>query len=359
MTDAPAPGIYYDVPEGEYRAWDALNWSLIKRMAHAPAAFRYFQTTDETDDDEKAHLELGKALHMAVLQPAEFARRYITAPQSYPTVVAPTGWTAKQADDTGMVYTVATGRGGNRKEFTVQIDHASTTALTLADDVTAQIVAKPWNKNANYCGNWEKRQAEAGMVIISPRELRRVRTMADALWSLKATQLMLDGAQTEVSIVWPDQQTGLLCKARIDAVNGCEIADLKTTGRSAAWERFCPDCLNYGYAGQAAFYRDGYDWATRNVLKQDVPEGPMFRFLVVESNPPYLPAVYDLYDQPDAPSAEFMEHGRQLYHGYLQQIAYCQKHDSWPGHNPGPPDQQTEPMELVPLEWMKLQGRIS
>lgn len=359
MTDAPAPGIYYDVPDAEYRAWDALNWSLIKRISHTPAAFRYFQTRDELDEEEKAHLELGKALHMAVLQPAEFARRYITAPQSYPTVVAPAGWTAKQADDTGMVYTVATGRGGNRKEFTVQIDHASTTALTLADDVTAQIVAKPWNKNANYCAAWEKQQAEAGMVVISPRELQKVRAMADALRSLPATKIILDGAKTEVSIVWPDQQTGLTCKARIDAVNGCEMAEIKTTGRSAGWEGFCPEYYKFGYAGQTAFYRDGLNWVTRHVLKREVPRGTMFRFLVAESNPPYLPAVYDLFDTPDASSYEFLEHGRQLYHGYLQQIAYCQKNNSWPGHNPGPPDQQTEPMELIPLEWMKLQGRIA
>ena len=49
-TDPPPPGIYPDVPEAEYRAWDAYNWSSLKRCAISMEQFKYdWDHLDESD----------------------------------------------------------------------------------------------------------------------------------------------------------------------------------------------------------------------------------------------------------------------------------------------------------------------
>jgi len=57
----------------EYLRVDATNWSLLRWMARSPAHYQYAKAHGTEDTKAKA---AGRALHVAVLEPAEFGHRY-------------------------------------------------------------------------------------------------------------------------------------------------------------------------------------------------------------------------------------------------------------------------------------------
>jgi hypothetical protein len=61
--------------------------------------------------------------------------------------------------------------------------------------------------------------------------------------------------QTELSLVWTDETTGLRCKCRIDALSGF-LYDLKTTSSNTTQE-FLKSAFKYYYHSQMAFYERG------------------------------------------------------------------------------------------------------
>lgn len=69
----------------------------------------------------------------------------------------------------------------------------------------------------------------------------------------RASSLFSQAKEREVTVLWTDPETGLSCKARIDAMAGVILADLKTTV-DASVEKFQASIFQYGYHRQAAMY---------------------------------------------------------------------------------------------------------
>lgn len=101
--------------------------------------------------------------------------------------------------------------------------------------------------------------------------------------------LFTDGAP-ERTLVWEEQ--GVLCKARLDWLRDDHraIDDLKTTSASAAPEAWPRTMLGFGGDLQMAFYLRG----ARRVLGVT----PAFRFVAVETSPPYALTTFSV--SPDA-----------------------------------------------------------
>ena len=91
---------------------------------------------------------------------------------------------------------------------------------------------------------------------------------------------------------------------------------MKTTqdGRARAFEK---SVANYGYARQAAFYRDGF-------AKVGVPV-EAFVFVAVEKSAPWLVSLFMLDD-------ESMQRGEAMVREDLRTLAECLERDEWPGH---------------------------
>lgn len=70
MSDALAPGLYPDMSRAEYDALDRVNFSTLKSMARSPAHYFHGLHTQWEDTPSK---KLGRAVHLAVLEPARFA----------------------------------------------------------------------------------------------------------------------------------------------------------------------------------------------------------------------------------------------------------------------------------------------
>jgi hypothetical protein len=169
---------------------------------------------------------------------------------------------------------------------------------------------------------WEDFCAESGdKEVITAAEMERLEGMREALRAHPAARKALEQiAEVERSIFF--QSGGVDCRCRPDAIlrNGVML-DLKTT-RDASADAFSRSMATFRYHVQAAFYSDGYAAETGQTP-------PGFVFLAVETEPPYLCAVY-------VASEAMILRGRRDYIEDLKTYRTCLETDTWPGLSPDP-----------------------
>lgn len=192
----PEIGIYPNVPAEEYFGWEAMNRSTLE---HAGRSMLHLQAAMSEPSKSTAAMELGTALHCAVLEPDAFSRRYIVAPK--------------------------------------------------VDRRTKEGKA-----------TWESFVASAdGKSIIDSEDRAAVQAMADSIRCHPRASTLLDvPGDNEVCVVWDDKETGIRCKARIDRYAAGRIGvDIKTTA-NASPGAFAKSVFDYGYHRQMAWYADGF-----------------------------------------------------------------------------------------------------
>lgn len=207
--------------EQEYREHPGVNKSTLWEIRKSPKHYKWL--LDHPTEDTPA-LKMGRAIHMAVLQPREFAKSYAVAPAGIDrrTKEGKAAWERFLADADGM-------------EILTQDEHD--TVIGVAHSVTAEA-----------------------------REF---------LWR----------SSKELPLFWDDRRTGIRCKCRLDGKKLTKdrliLFDLKTT-RDASTVAFVKSALNLGYHVQAAHYING---AIANKLNKGKPVE--WWFIAVEKDPPY------------------------------------------------------------------------
>ena len=352
------PGVYFHVPEKQYRAWPAWNWSVLSHARKCMEAVKYAWDHDtegagsDDEEDEPKHLTEGRLFHLALFNPGQLPDEFAFKPKTYPDLAKRTGQslTVTTGED-GKSWTVSQGRGSAKKECSAWWD-----GERIVGDLPDELVVvseKAWNANATFCRAWEREQEQSGKSAVSVKQKETAEAMARRLMEFPCVERFLENAETEVSIVWIDAETGLLCKARLDAVSAWQIADAKKTRKAASWDTWAHTMRNFGYDGQAAFYRAGLNAA----LKADgrkVPTVPTFTFFVCEDQPPYLPAVYDLIQEPTTVSFDWYVVGNERWAGALQQVRYCLDAGHWPAYCNAKAGEPPEPSELAVPDWLRV-----
>ena len=72
-------GIYKNLPAEQYFAEDRINNSGLKLIARTPAHYKYYKEHQQ-EKPPTPQMQLGTAVHCAVLEPATFKDRYTVAP---------------------------------------------------------------------------------------------------------------------------------------------------------------------------------------------------------------------------------------------------------------------------------------
>ena len=134
-------------------------------------------------------------------------------------------------------------------------------------------------------------QENEGKTIITEIEFECIKGMENVLFSNKDIARKLHGNK-EVPMVWQDPLSSVLCKGKVDIINGGQIVDIKTT-QDASFEAFRRSAYKYGYNRQSAFYLDGFG-------------AKSFVFIVIEKKAPYNVGVYHC-------SNDFIDSGREEY----------------------------------------------
>ena len=176
----------------------------------------------------------------------------------------------------------------------------------------------PWNRNPWKGELDELRKAYPEATILKADEYDAVLRMRDNVHAHPViSQLLTD--EVELSAVWEDSATGILCKGRFDCVNRkhAALVDLKKT-RDASPHGFLRAIGSYAYYLQAAMYISG-----AHVLGLPIQH---FVFVAIEDYPPYAVAAYRITDK------ALMAAEHEL--GALMQVyKECVEADHWPAYS--------------------------
>jgi exodeoxyribonuclease VIII len=192
-------GLFPNMPEAEYRAIPAANATALKAGRRSIAHMRW---TMQNPKAPTPAMELGTAVHMALLEPQRFKDTYAACPE----------------------------------------------------DCTR--ASKVWKDHVAFCD-------KSGMTPITYGDYHDLLAMCRGVIANPDADAMLKQAgQCEYVAVWQDPGTGLACKARLDKyLPGALALDIKTT-RNASREVFSRDCYTLGYWQQIAWYREGFKRAS-------------------------------------------------------------------------------------------------
>ena len=232
-TPAPEPGIYEDIPNADYHAWDACNASRLKlyeAFSHNAVRLRHELLNPAPPT---AALIAGTAFHAYCESPELFRQRAIRGPAcNRATKAGKAAWASWIDQLTGPI-------GDQFREL-------------LASD--ARVDAYP------------AAAAKLGYAMLMGPEYDAIVEMGESagehpivrkLWETPAySDETRAGRQIEVSIVWIDSDTEVLCKGRIDCLVRYVAADLPCC---SVWDYKTVVGDQRTNAGQASFR-----WEIRN-----------------------------------------------------------------------------------------------
>jgi len=176
------------------------------------------------------------------------------------------------------------------------------------------VVGPDARRNSNI---WKQFVAEnPDKEVIKPDDMAAAIAIYNKISQSHAMRL-LSGGVSQVVAIWEDEETGLLCKSRMDYLNTDInlITDLKTT-QSSKPESFSRDIDKYKYHMQSAFYTDG-------MIKATGETDWAFAFFAVEKVEPYVASAFQLGDLS-------IEIGREMYRKAITKYAECLKTNEWP-----------------------------
>lgn len=163
-----------------------------------------------------------------------------------------------------------------------------------------------------------------GAIPLKPSEMAQVKAMAAKLREhpLAAALLVPEGGDPEQTLVWQDDETGIMCRAMLDwlpARRGQRliIGDYKTAP-TADPEAFRSSVHKWGYHQQDDWYLDG-------VRALGLDDDPDFVFVVQMKTPPYLVSLVRLDEEALRVGAQRNRQARRIY-------ARCRETGIWPGY---------------------------
>lgn len=199
-------------------------------------------------------------------------------------------------------------------------------ASVLGDGETIVVVkADAWRSNEAKAKRAEA--YEAGKVPILTKDAETVAAMAEAIKSSPAAMALLTGGRSEQSIVWRDDRSGVMCRAKFDHVprrhNGRQVAlsDYKTT-TDVDPEAIGKTIADHGLHQQADWYLSG----ARALGLAD--HDTRFVFIFQAKTAPYLVSVVELDETTLRIGA-----GRNRW--ALDTYKQCTTTDEWPPYVQG------------------------
>lgn len=279
LIDAPCTIDGQDIEA--YHRGPGISKTGLDHVARSPATFYalHLDPARPAEKERAGQLE-GQLAHCAILEPAEFDKRYAVLPADAPRRPTDAQWNAKKPSP---------------------------------ESAEAMEWWTAWNKSS------------AGRTIITHAQRATALRQAESVRRLPDVAEALAAGRPEVSAYWIDPDTGVLCRCRPDWVhpagdNGVILLDVKTYSDASPAE-FARQIARKRYHVQDAFYSDGFARASGlDVLA--------FVFVAVETEWPFAASAVML----DAPSKA---QGMQQVRRDLTTYAACLAANEWPGHGTG------------------------
>ncbi|EMZ4389462.1 PD-(D/E)XK nuclease-like domain-containing protein, partial [Salmonella enterica] len=158
VPDDIQPGIYYDIPNEAYHAGPGVSKSQLDDIADTPAIYLWRKNAP-VDTEKTKSLDTGTAFHCRILEPEEFSKRFIIAP-----------------------------------EFNRRTSAGKEEEKTFLEEC-----------------------ARTGRTVLTAEEGRKIELMYQSVMALPLGQWLVESAgYAESSVYWEDPETGILCRCRPD-----------------------------------------------------------------------------------------------------------------------------------------------
>jgi hypothetical protein len=187
------------------------------------------------------------------------------------------------------------------------------------------------SRRSNAVQATEKKARLAGKIPLLPKEAELVRAMVAATRAHpEFARLLTPGTFTaELVIVWEDPATGVMCRAKLDAVphyvGDMLVIDAKTKAGHADPGSVSAMVAKHAYHQQIAFYIAGVRaMIARGLLAPVETITPLL--LVCGKEPPHVPLCRPMVDCD-------IEMGERQIRKALDLYATCQATGEWPGYD--------------------------
>jgi exodeoxyribonuclease VIII len=252
----------YRLTYAEYDAIEAVRMSDLSNIDVSPKHYQHKLSNRQSS----AALELGNATDVAVFEPELFVERYVF-------------W-----------------------------------QTTTTDGKTRQRRGNDWE---------DFKRLHDDKIIITSEQYNEALDMRIAIASDPLAWEYLEHGSAQDSLIWTDEETGLLCKARLDwrctgGKRDGALLDLKTARSVLPW-LFNRAIGEYHYHAKMAFYADAYE-----IVFQEPPSEVVL--LAVESSGCHDVVVYDMREDEST-----LDEGRIKYRGWLNTLVECRESGKWPG----------------------------
>jgi hypothetical protein len=221
---------------------------------------------------------------------------------------SPAHYYAKYADAVPDVPT--------RSKVLGSVTHA--VILEGEDVAVSRYGVAPSNPGTKGYDTWlkENEDLEGGL---KPEDWDVVRQMRDSLHAVKDFRDLIEqSGKAEQTIEWTDPITGAACKCKPDwlANDGSLMIDLKTA-RDASLKGFQRAIRMFDYDLSAAFYLGG--------VEMHLGKLPGWLWVVVENEPPYAPAIYEI-------TPHTLSDGESKVYRGLDIYTKCIAEGTWPSY---------------------------
>lgn len=258
------PGLYHNVPDVEYHQWAAWSKSAMFSGRTMREVHEYLQGKNEPSTGKQ---RLGDLVHQRVLESKLI------------------DW-----DNVVVVTDVVMESTGKSRKLTTD--------------------AKP--------DTWAQADKDnPGKVVIADGWADQIDAMAEAFKTNREAVALLERAtDREVSVVWEDEQTGLLMKSRLDGAASGLVVDAKSTSEADpdAWQRRI--AIDFYYDVQCTMYLEAAKAAGYGECD--------FKFIVQHTSPPYAVVVHE-------PDDAFLKVGRARWRERVAKVALAFVNDEWVG----------------------------
>lgn len=357
------PGVYEGIPNHEYHTGPGISKSGLDLVHRSPMHLNAVMTAANDRAPTPAQ-ELGTAVHMAILEPAEFAKTYCLPLRrsDVPDAIDDREVLVEMVSKLNADRLPKLSTSGNKPDLIerIGIAYAENKRIDIALEVLHGM------KGAELKAELERlNQSRSGLLPVSGSRhelanILRANGVEVTLWSDVLEEWQRNNGERK--ILTPESYEQIIAMreavmnhpAAFALLNHVKdiIVDLKTT-EDASPEGFAKSMANYRYDVQHAYYMDG----TRLALEQGKCTPPQkgtaelsvywidpvtgvlcrcrpdfwngypkrFAFIAVEKKPPHAVAVYVL-------DSDGVDIGRAQYQHDLRIYAECLRTNEWPGY---------------------------
>lgn len=253
-----APRVLRNLSESQYNALPGVRASWLKTLCKSTAADLHHEMS--TDDGGNSSTRMGRALHVITTEGRPFTEAVAV-------------WESKHPD------------GRNRPRN-----------------------GKEWD---------EFQEKFKDKVILRDDEVKVVRGMSSSIARNTAATRLLKSPRENRELVLQWREGCVLCKARIDVLNGNKVVDLKSAA-STLPQRFSKQAYDDRYITQAVHYLHG-------VKACGLCDDPVFAWVAVENSAPYKTLVKFMDER-------LFSFAEDEWQWALDYYSRCERHNQWPGN---------------------------